>query len=57
MPLQARDDADGLQLFAPNSYTLDTVRQRYLAQIEQVLASLAGHALPVRLEGLQHSPG
>ena len=50
MPLQARDDADGLQLFAPNSYTLDTVRQRYLAQIERVLGQLAGHALPVRLE-------
>ena len=50
MPLQARDDADGLQLFAPNSYTLDTVRQRYLAQIEQVLGQLAGRAMPVRLE-------
>jgi chromosomal replication initiator protein len=32
MPLQARDDADGLQLFAPNSYTLDTVRERYLSR-------------------------
>jgi chromosomal replication initiator protein len=50
MPLQARDDADGLQLFAPNSYTLDTVRQRYLPQIEQVLQLLLGKACPVRLE-------
>ncbi len=50
MPLQARDEADGLQLFAPNCYTLDTVRQRYLTQIEQVLQQLAGKPCPVRLE-------
>jgi chromosomal replication initiator protein len=50
MPLQARDDADGLQLYAPNPYTLDAVRDRYLARIEAVLTLLAGHALPVRLE-------
>jgi chromosomal replication initiator protein len=50
MPLQARDDADGLQLFAPNSYTLDTVRERYLARIETVLQQLHGAAWPVRLE-------
>jgi chromosomal replication initiator protein len=50
MPLQARDDADGLQLFAPNSYTLDTVRQRYLAQIETVLLQLAGKPCAVRLD-------
>ena len=34
MPLQARDDTHGLQLFAPNPYTLDTVRERYLARGE-----------------------
>ena len=50
MPLQARDDADGLQLFAPNPYTLDAVRDRYLDKIEVVLKLLTGHALPVRLE-------
>ena len=50
MPLQARDDADGLQLFAPNSYTLDTVRERYLPRIEAVLLLLIGKAWPVRLE-------
>jgi chromosomal replication initiator protein len=50
MPLQARDDADGLQLFAPNSYTLETVRARYLEQIESVLLQLRGQASPVRLE-------
>ncbi|MGC1548337.1 MAG: chromosomal replication initiator protein DnaA [Rhodanobacter sp.] len=50
MPLQARDDAAGLQLYAPNSYTLDAVRERYLARIETVLSLLTGHATTVRLE-------
>ncbi|WP_426687723.1 chromosomal replication initiator protein DnaA [Rhodanobacter ginsengiterrae] len=50
MPLQAREDANGLQLFAPNSYTLETVRGRYLEQIEAVLSQLAGKPLVVRLE-------
>lgn len=36
MPLQARDDTMGLQLFAPNPYTLDTVRERYLPRIEAI---------------------
>jgi chromosomal replication initiator protein len=50
MPLQARDDADGLQLFAPNPYTLDAVRERYLPQIEAVLTLLNGQRMTVRLE-------
>ncbi len=51
MPLQARDGPAGLQLFAPNSYTLDTVRERYLVQIETVLQQLqGGKPWPVRLE-------
>jgi len=50
MPLQARDDAYGLQLFAPNPYTLDVVRDRYLPQIEAVLTLLTGHGIAVRLE-------
>ncbi|MFK2902434.1 chromosomal replication initiator protein DnaA [Dyella ginsengisoli] len=50
MPLQARDENTGLQLFAPNPYTLDTVRDRYLPLIESVLLQLTGHALTVRLE-------
>lgn len=50
MPLQARDDADGLQLYAPNPYTLDAVRDRYLVRIEAVLTLLSGHRMPVRLE-------
>ena len=50
MPLQARDDADGLQLFAPNSYTLDAVRERYLPRIEAVLTLIHGHKTSVKLE-------
>lgn len=50
MPLQARDDADGLQLYAPNPYTLDAVRDRYLTRIEAVLGLLSGHSMTVRLE-------
>jgi chromosomal replication initiator protein len=50
MPLQARDGPEGLQLFAPNSYTLDTVRERYLTQIEAVLLQLSGKVHPVRLD-------
>jgi chromosomal replication initiator protein len=50
MPLQARDDADGLQLFAPNPYTLDAVRERYLPRIEAVLTLIQGHTMPVKLE-------
>ena len=50
MPLQARDDTSGLHLFAPNSYTLDTVRERYLTQIEAILKLLSGQALSVTLE-------
>ncbi|HET6430909.1 chromosomal replication initiator protein DnaA [Dyella sp.] len=50
MPLQARDETTGLQLFAPNPYTLDTVRDRYLPLIESILQQLTGHELKVRLE-------
>lgn len=50
MPLQARDDADGLQLYAPNPYTLDAVRERYLPKIEAVLTLLNGQRVTVRLE-------
>jgi chromosomal replication initiator protein len=50
MPLQAREDDAGVQLFAPNPYTLETVRERFLARIEVVLGQLAGRDCPVRLE-------
>nr|GAT43117.1 chromosomal replication initiation protein [Mycena chlorophos] len=50
MPLQAREDADGLQLFAPNPYTLDAVRDRFLPRIEAMLTLISGHRVSVRLE-------
>ncbi|MBB3226627.1 chromosomal replication initiator protein [Luteibacter sp. Sphag1AF] len=50
MPLQAREDASGLYLFAPNPYTLDTVREQYLAQIETIVEHLLGRAVPVHVE-------
>src|SRR5579859_5435442 len=56
MPLQARDDTHGLKLFAPNPYTLETVRERYLARIETVISQLTGHELTVRLEVGSSSP-
>jgi len=56
MPLQARDDTHGLQLFAPNPYTLDMVRDRYLARIETVISQLTGHELTVKLEVGSSSP-
>ena len=56
MPLQAREEPLGLQLFAPNAYTLETVRERYLERIEGVLQQLLGHVWPVRLEVGSNTP-
>jgi chromosomal replication initiator protein len=50
MPLQARDETEGLQLFAPNSYTLDTVKERYLSLIGEVLSQQAGRVVNVRID-------
>lgn len=47
-PLQASEDAAGITLWAPNSYTLDAVRERFMAPIAQVLEHYAG--APVALE-------
>ncbi|TAN04027.1 MAG: chromosomal replication initiator protein DnaA [Rhodanobacteraceae bacterium] len=49
-PLQARDDGGTLLLLAPNSYTLEFVRNGYLTRIEGTLLMLAGRPVPVRLE-------
>ena len=56
MPLQARDDPEGLRLFAPNPYTLDTVSERYLALITRVISQLTGHDLKVKLEVGSNTP-
>jgi chromosomal replication initiator protein len=50
MPLQAREEGSALILYAPNPYTLDTVRNRYLARIGTLLEQLDGHAHELRLE-------
>ena len=50
LPLQAREDSGGLRLFAPNAYTVDTVREQYLTRIREVLEHLAGQPVPVQLE-------
>src|SRR6201989_3130658 len=49
-PLQARMSDAGLMLWAPNAYTLDAVRERFLADIRRVLEHLAGHAVAVSLQ-------
>lgn len=50
MPLQALEDGEGLRLYAPNAYTVDTVRVQYLSRIGAVLEHLIGHPVPVHLE-------
>jgi chromosomal replication initiator protein len=56
-PLQARDEAGTLRLFAPNTYTLEFVRNTYLDRIEGTLSDLAGHPIALRLEVGSASPG
>jgi chromosomal replication initiator protein len=49
-PLQASEDAEGLRLLAPNTYTLEVVRSEFLPRIGQVLDHLRGEPVRVRLE-------
>jgi chromosomal replication initiator protein len=49
-PLQAQAQADGIILFAPNAFVLETVRERYLARICELLAHYAGPPARVSLE-------
>lgn len=50
MPLQASEDAGGLRLLAPNGYTLDFVRAKFLGLIERIATHLNGSPVAVRLE-------
>ena len=50
MPLQASEDSNGLRLLAPNAYTLDFVRSKFLVLIERVVNHLNGAPLALRLE-------
>ncbi|MGH8173887.1 MAG: chromosomal replication initiator protein DnaA [Rhodanobacteraceae bacterium] len=49
-PLQARESDAGLTLWAPNGYTLEIVRARYLREVKHVLDHLTGHDVPVSLQ-------
>jgi chromosomal replication initiator protein len=50
-PLQATPQGEGLTLYAPNAFVVDTVRERYLARIVELLRHYSGQgALSVRLE-------
>jgi len=48
-PLQASEDAAGITLWAPNEYTMETVRERFLERIALVLAHVSGGAREVQL--------
>ncbi|MBB5207693.1 chromosomal replication initiator protein DnaA [Chiayiivirga flava] len=51
-PLQlANGDGNALALFAPNAFVVDTIRERYLARIVELLRHYSGEAgLQVRIE-------
>ena len=49
-PLQASEDSSGITLWAPNEYTMETVRERFLERIALVLAHVAGGARNVQLQ-------
>jgi chromosomal replication initiator protein len=49
-PLQARESDAGLTLWAPNAYTLEIVRERYLDEIQRVLDHVAGREVAVHLQ-------
>ena len=46
-PLQVGEDASGLILWAPNAYTMEAVRERFLDRIDAVLAHLSGGSVHV----------
>ena len=49
-PLQAMPRADGMVLYAPNAFVVDTVRDRYLVRIRELISHFAGLPTPVALE-------
>ena len=49
-PLQASEEGDGITLWAPNEYTMETVRERFLERIRLVLEHVAGGARGVQLQ-------
>ncbi len=49
-PLQVLEDDRGLCLLAPNAYTLDAVRERFLPRIRAVIGHLESREIPVALK-------
>jgi chromosomal replication initiator protein len=50
-PLQCTAQGEGVALYAPNAFVVDTVRERYLARLVELLRHFADNgALAVRLE-------
>ncbi len=49
-PLQAEAGDEGLCLFAPNAFVVETVRDRYLERICALMTHYAGVATPVHVE-------
>jgi chromosomal replication initiator protein len=49
-PLQAAPRPDGLTLYAPNAFVVDTVRERYLPRIRELTEHYAGRRADVLLE-------
>jgi len=48
-PLHADVRVDGLTLYAPNAFVVDTVHERYLSRIRELLAHYAGEPLSVQV--------
>jgi chromosomal replication initiator protein len=48
-PLQASEGAQGLRLLAPNDYTLEVVRERFLTRIRAVIEYQHGSAVAINL--------
>lgn len=48
-PLQANQNADELQLYAPNAFVVEQVQEQYLARIQELASHFAGHTLSVSI--------
>ncbi len=57
-PLQASEEGTTLVLFAPNEYTMETVRERFEAPILAVLTQLGGtvHSVAVQIGARRRAP-
>ncbi|MDX2299592.1 MAG: chromosomal replication initiator protein DnaA [Xanthomonadaceae bacterium] len=49
-PLQAEIGTDRLLLYAPNAFVVETVRERYLARIRELIAYFSGTPTSVQIE-------